>query len=923
METSTTPSREGYMPPIPVLPSSSTTFPPAVDRARPLMGRYFLFRDHYHQRTYYPHYDDDDEKEGKKAAYEEEDSDADEEEGEGEEEEDEKEADYHRPSVWLANAWNHVRVSKKPKTPANVKKWSKTSGCRTHTEEVSTTSQSIQKSTSHQSNTQERKEEIIRRRRKQRKRKRRRDDRCGWATICSGTALRLNCIALLAAAVNLGWAVGETLLLPFLLRLGVHSSLAALVWAINPIFGIVLQGLVGVFTDQTGRLKTLAVCFSITACMGLLLVAYAPAILDSFYSSNVAPLPILTAVMFIAFGIADLSHDLILTPGRCLVGKHAAAEGSRWIPRGNAVWSTMSNAGRVLGLTVSVLPLNELPGVSAVANSRIQAVFVFTVIVNVILTVVSLVTATKGKRQTRIEEQGEQETYSPSIGYESGKEPECDVPGDSGYFPAMYAALKNDNGYQQEDTYESHTQLTLDNDTVCPDADTYIKFSESNNVSDGLEECIRRHDVTTAVQTEDAYVMLSEPTADELDDFEASRPAENERTFSHEQNDGEHSTDSFQGSAGNSPKSKGSGEVASPTPSYIPSTLEVPLIEETVTFPESVASLDKLEEASGNNAKDAVLSLPVETLPTHERGNSSGWTWTDVFHDLRLLVFMPKEIRTVFLLQCGGWFLFNLECFYLTSWVALRVFDGENCHPTRPSNECDDNQFEDGVQWGIYCLILQAVLAISFAPCIPKLNKWYGTAKVYFLTELLLGAVVCMFILPFVQTKVGVLIISIPLGLGPAVHLQNPFVLVDYRSRKEGKRATYTAILTTAMVASQLALSAFASSILGLYHRFGITSSEPSAIARGNGIGLTIVLVTAGVLVVVLDLALMKRFFRDAASLAPPVVREDDSSVTATPLDQNLLYDSDTQDVSSSTIQQDSLIEASNAPFAAEDTSRV
>lgn len=122
---------------------------------------------------------------------------------------------------------------------------------------------------------------------KHRKRKRRRKRQ---GACCSRTYIRLNLIALLAAAVNLGWAVGETLLVPFLLRLGISSSTAALVWAINPVFGIFLQGLVGVFTDQTGRLKTLALLFSITACIGLLLVAYMPNILDSFYGSNIAPL---------------------------------------------------------------------------------------------------------------------------------------------------------------------------------------------------------------------------------------------------------------------------------------------------------------------------------------------------------------------------------------------------------------------------------------------------------------------------------------------------------------------------------------------------------------------------------------------------------------------------------------------------------
>lgn len=101
------------------------------------------------------------------------------------------------------------------------------------------------------------------------------------------------------------------------------------------------------------------------------------------------------------------------------------------------------------------------------------------------------------------------------------------------------------------------------------------------------------------------------------------------------------------------------------------------------------------------------------------------------------------------------------------------------------------------------------------------------------------------------------------IGLGPAIHLQNPFILVDARARKEGKRATYIAILTMAMVVSQLALSAFASLVLALYHRYGVSADNSKDLSRANGKGLTIMLACGGGMVVLLDLLLMKRFFRE------------------------------------------------------------
>lgn len=105
-----------------------------------------------------------------------------------------------------------------------------------------------------------------------------------------------------------------------------------------------------------------------------------------------------------------------------------------------------------------------------------------------------------------------------------------------------------------------------------------------------------------------------------------------------------------------------------------------------------------------------------------------------------------------------------MECFYLTSWVALNVFRGETCHPTRETNDCSDKKFEAGVQWGVICLIAQAVISILAAPLIPMFNRTFGTARVYFVMEMVLGLLFVGFSLPFVQTKVGVLLLAIPVG---------------------------------------------------------------------------------------------------------------------------------------------------------------
>ena len=117
---------------------------------------------------------------------------------------------------------------------------------------------------------------------------------------------------------------------------------------------------------------------------------------------------------------------------------------------------------------------------------------------------------------------------------------------------------------------------------------------------------------------------------------------------------------------------------------------------------------------------------------------------------------------------------------------------------------------------------------------------------------------------------------------------------MDARAREEGKRATYIAILTTAMVASQLALSGFASSVLGLYHRYGVSADNAEDLSKANGTGLTIVLACGGGMVALLDLLLMKRFFRETDPIEELVpVSLDETEATSVPVEDVSSFDSE------------------------------
>ena len=51
-------------------------------------------------------------------------------------------------------------------------------------------------------------------------------------------------------AVSVGWSIGETLLTPYLISLGLSESICNMVWLANPLLGVFLQPMFGHWSDK-------------------------------------------------------------------------------------------------------------------------------------------------------------------------------------------------------------------------------------------------------------------------------------------------------------------------------------------------------------------------------------------------------------------------------------------------------------------------------------------------------------------------------------------------------------------------------------------------------------------------------------------------------------------------------------------------
>jgi len=166
------------------------------------------------------------------------------------------------------------------------------------------------------------------------------------ATACSG------------ASVEYGWAIGEAVMIPHLLAspLSLSPAIAGLIFLINPIFGFFVGPALGKVSDRTGQRRNWITILALTAILGHVILIISP----SVQISRIAEL----TICFLAFGLMDLCHDLILIPGRALLVDRFSLRG--WDVIGtedggvaDAMYTTMQITGRLGGVFVATFPIES------------------------------------------------------------------------------------------------------------------------------------------------------------------------------------------------------------------------------------------------------------------------------------------------------------------------------------------------------------------------------------------------------------------------------------------------------------------------------------------------------------------------------------------------------------------------------------
>ncbi|XP_059630322.1 sucrose transport protein-like [Cornus florida] len=210
-------------------------------------------------------------------------------------------------------------------------------------------------------------------------------------------------VASIATGIQFGWALQLSLLTPYIQLLGIPHMWATFMWLCGPISGMVVQPVVGYYSDcytsRYGRRRPFIAAGSALISAALLIIGFS-ADLGSFLGDPTAkniPKPRAIAIFIIGFWILDVANNMVQGPCRAFLGDLSGNDQSR-TGKANALYSLFIAVGNVLGYTAgSYTHLHDMfpftiTEACDVYCANLKSCFILSVILLLTLTVVALTT---------------------------------------------------------------------------------------------------------------------------------------------------------------------------------------------------------------------------------------------------------------------------------------------------------------------------------------------------------------------------------------------------------------------------------------------------------------------------------------------------------------------------------------------------
>lgn len=160
-------------------------------------------------------------------------------------------------------------------------------------------------------------------------------------------------VASIAAGVQFGWALQLSLLTPYVQLLGIPHTWAAFVWLCGPISGLLVQPIVGYYSDRChsrfGRRRPFIAAGTGSVVFAVFLIGYAADLghlLGDSLQKKTKPRAV--GVFVVGFWILDVANNMLQGPCRALMADLSGSDHQR-MRTANAAYSFFMAVGNVLG----------------------------------------------------------------------------------------------------------------------------------------------------------------------------------------------------------------------------------------------------------------------------------------------------------------------------------------------------------------------------------------------------------------------------------------------------------------------------------------------------------------------------------------------------------------------------------------------